>query len=276
MDYKEFCLAEYEMIYEREFAKSKIKNKEDKRRDIQKAAIIQSSINAFKMYPNVNPSEIWKTIYVAHIHKFSGLENDSIINAVISADQSWKKSSGHAFEQMVKDLSNLSLASRSLEVILQKDLSILLNENKILNEVRDISWLREQVRSSVFDLYISIKREDGYLIFGCIQSKTSIRDRVSRDREPSTNAMKAFFWSVAVVLDGDFLKLPKFKSMVNGNSADYSDNGWHSMYVFSTDNFEEDRIKSINISMDGFINEAVLASEFWLNQRQWFDHNWRP
>lgn len=176
----------------------------------------------------------------------------------------------------IKDLGNLSLKQYGIEIILQRDLSLLLAENRILNEVRDISWLREQVATSAFDLYLVINQEDKFIVFGCIQSKTSIRDRVTRDREPSMIAMSAYFMSVAIVLDGDFLRLPKFRNMVNDNSPEYPLNGWHGMYVLSNKEMDMDRIHSIDVSMGKFVNDVVEGANFWTEQRQWFNHTWKP
>ena len=86
--------------------------------------------------------------------------------------------------------------------------------------------------------------------------------------------MQSFFWSVIIVLDGDFLKLPKFISMVNGGSSEYAENGWHGMYVFSNQN-SEDRIYPTDLNLLNFKNHAVLAANYWLKQRQWFDINWK-
>ncbi|MBQ6565755.1 MAG: hypothetical protein IJL80_01755, partial [Treponema sp.] len=127
---------------------------------------------------------------------------------------------------------------------------------------------------SVFDLYALVNRNDKKYCYGCIQSKTSIRDRVTRDREPSIQAMKSFFWSVIIVLDGDFLKLPKFTAMVNGDSKEFPTNGWHSMFVFSK-KYSKDRIFPTDLNFTNFKEQAVEAAEFWLNQRQWFDSTWR-
>jgi hypothetical protein len=99
---------------------------------------------------------------------------------------------------------------------------------------------------------------------------------VTRDREPSINAMKAYFLSVAIVLDGAFLKLPKFTAMVNGNTAGYELNGWHGMYVLSNEDKELDRIHSIDISMSKFVEDVLKAADFWTKQRQWFDNSWHP
>ncbi len=239
-------------------------------------AIRETSITAMRKFPAIDPTEIWKTIYLAHIHHISGIDDDTVIASVISADNSWKKSSGHAFEEMIQELGNLSLRAHGIEILLQKELSILLKEQHIINEVRDISWLKEQVAASIFDLYLALKTGDKYQIYGCIQSKTSIRDRVTRDREPSLNAMKAFFMSVAIVLNGEFLRLPKFQNMVNGNSAEFQTNGWHGMYVFSKDtDIAIDRIHIMDISMDPFVRDAIAGAKAWVKQRQWFNETWR-
>ena len=81
-------------------------------------------------------------------------------------------------------------------------------------------------------MYALVNHNENKYCFGCIQSKTSIRDRVTRDREPSMGAMQSYFWSVAVTLDGDFFKLPLFRGMVNGGTDQYEKNGWHGMYVY--------------------------------------------
>lgn len=275
-NYKEFCFEEYKRIFDERFSSLNIKDSEKRRTESQRIAIRESSIKAIKAFPEVEPSAIWKSIYVAHVHNISGIADPKVIVAIISADNSWKKSSGHAFEEMIKEPANLTLRKHGIEVILQRELNLLLHEKRLTNEVRDISWLKEQVASSIFDLYLTLNEGDNYLLFGCIQSKTSIRDRVTRDREPSINAMKAFFMSIAVVLDGDFLRLPKFKNMVNGNSSEYDINGWHGMYVFTNEPLENDRIHGIDISMEKFVQDVIKGAEFWKKQRQWFDHKWRP
>ncbi len=53
-----------------------------------------------------------------------------------------------------------------------------------------------------------------------------IRDRVGRDRDFSIPVMEKHFWSVAVVLDGMYLSMPKFEHMVNGGGeTQYRENG---------------------------------------------------
>ena len=244
----------------------------------RKFSIQETVREALLKFPDTEPSEIWKYIYVAHVNHRSGETNVEKIREIIAADQSWKKSSGHAFESMIKEMANPLLYEHSLEIFLQKDVTILLKENKIVNDIEDIVIIEGLTKTDIFDLFISIKLKDNtYKIFGVIQSKTSIRDRVTRDREPSQKAMANFFLSIAIVLDGDFLKLPKFKSMVNGTTTEYDINGWHAMYVFSNKkSYEADRIYTFDSKMKTFINHMVSAAEFWVKSRQRFNHSWRP
>ena len=120
----------------------------------------------------------------------------------------------------------------------------------------------------------AVTREDGKTFcYGCIQSKTSVRDRVTRDREPSLQAMASYFWSTIIVLDGDFLRLPKFISMVNGGTTEHPTNGWHGLYVFS-EQYSGGRIYPTDLNFKNFKEHAVEAAHYWLTQRQWFDHEW--
>ena len=240
----------------------------------QKEAIKISTIESIRSFPTTEPSDIWRAIYEVHVNRKSGIDNAEIISKVISADQSWKKSSGHAFEEIIKTLGTQALEGTGIEIVLQRDLNALIKANQISNEPRDISWLKEQIKGNIFDLYAIITKSDGKkMCFGCIQSKTSIRDRVTRDREPSTHAMQSYFWSVAITLDGDFLRLPKFISMVNGGTTEYPTNGWHGMYVFS-EQYNNGRIHPTNLDFKNFKEHAIQAAKFWLTQRQWFDSDW--
>ena len=285
IDYKAYCRKIYTAVYEKMMADQIVASKnpdsisEKKLNEFevaaQKETIKQAIIKGLENYTDVNAALVWKAIYETHIHHKSGIDNADIIHKVISADQSWKKSSGHAFEEMVKLLASDALASDNIEIILQRDLNTLIKADEINNEPRDISWLKEQIKGDVFDLYAVVNVGDKKYCFGCIQCKTSIRDRVTRDREPSLRAMQSYFWSVAVVLDGDFLKLKKFKEMVNGGTSTQQANGWHSMYIF-TDEETGERIFHTNVDFEVFKQHAVEAAKMWLTQRQWFNEDWKP
>lgn len=278
-----FCIDTYQAEY-KSFYDSAI-NKQSRKpfshtimdecdREAQKYAIRITFTKALKKFPNVAVAELWSAIYRAHLFRKSGIADLDTINKVISADQSWKKSSGHAFEEMIKELATLSLHGTNMEIVLQRDLNTLIKAGELYNEPRDISWLKEQIKANIFDLYCIINIEDRKYCFGCVQAKTSIRDRVTRDREPSIHAMQSFFWSIVFVLDGDFLRLPKFVSMVNGGSEEFQENGWHGMYVLSIKE-TNNRIYPLTIDFDIFKQHAVQAAEQWTKRRQWFDRLWK-
>jgi hypothetical protein len=239
----------------------------------QKFAIKEAALQLFEKFPTTDKSLIWANIYRAHVARKSGIDiSPETIEKVKSADQSWIKSGGHAFEEMVKDLSNNVLLDEGINIHLQRDLSQLLHEGKIKNEGPDMQFIKTNMESSAFDLFTE---KDGY-VFGVIQAKTSIRDRVTRDREPSLAAMGHFLWSIVFVLDGDFLRLPKFMNMVRGGTDMFPQNGWHGLYAFSLpDSVICDRIYKLDTNLDIFKHHAVQAFTEWKERRQWFDHNWK-
>lgn len=283
MDYYKFCLDTYGDAYNKAFTalenahqggniSEKTHGEFD--RESQKEAIRKTIIQALQEYPEVAVAELWSAIYRAHLFRKSGIADLDTINKVISADQSWKKSSGHAFEEMIKELAALSLCGTDIEIVLQRDLNTLIKAGELSNEPRDVSWLREQINHNIFDLFCLLNIDERKYCFGCIQAKTSVRDRVTRDREPSIHAMQSFFWSVIFVLDGDFLRLPKFKNMVNGGSEEFRENGWHGMYVLSTKE-TNDRIYPLTTGFDIFKSHALQAARQWKENRQWLDLSWR-
>ena len=280
--YYKYCLNTYQDEYSRCFDALKLEHKRDViseklseefDREAQKSAIRIAITKALRKFPDEPVAELWSAIYRAHLFRKSGISDLETINKVISADQSWKKSSGHAFEEMVKELASLALYGTGVEIILQRDLNTLIKANELANEPRDISWLKEQIKSNIFDLYGILTIDDKKYCFGCVQAKTSIRDRVTRDREPSIHAMQSFFWSVVFVLDGDFLRLPKFVSMINGGSEEFRENGWHGMYVLSAKETNQ-RIYPLTMDFEIFKRHAMQAAEQWQKRRQWFDNKW--
>jgi hypothetical protein len=152
----------------------------------QKEAIKCATLEGMRAFAEEDPASIWNMVYGIHVHRKSGVKDTDTIAKIIAADQSWKKSSGHAFEEMVKFLGSEALRSEGIEIVLQRDLSLIIKNNQLNNETRDISWLKGQ--KSNFDLFAIVHKDNNNFCFGCLQCKTSIRDRVSRDREPSIHA----------------------------------------------------------------------------------------
>jgi hypothetical protein len=239
----------------------------------QKHAIKETALHFFTDPKFPNKASTWNFLYASHVARKAGiLIEPATVEKVISADQSWKKSSGHAFEEMVKTLGNATLEGTGLSIVLQREVKALMDKGTLKNESRDLEWLKHQLDSDVFDLYIM----KDFIIFGCIQAKTSVRDRVTRDREPSFLAMEHFFWSVIFVLDGKFLALPKFQHMVNGGGKEFTGNGWHSLYAFHLPiGAGNGRIKLLDNGLEIFKSDALEAAETWFGSgRQWMNRDW--
>lgn len=267
--------SKYVEIFEKKFQEligSGHCEEEQAEREAQKYAIKETTLHYFAILQPEEKASAWAAIYAAHVKRKSGVSaTPEMVKGVISADQSWKKSSGHAFEEVVKELANRALAGTGIELVLQREVINLIDKGIICNEAQDLNWLKTQIKSSVFDLF-SVKNGK---IFGCVQAKTSIRDRVTRDREPSLNAMAHFLWSIIFVLDGDFLKLPKFQHMVNGGNEEFIDNGWHALYAFTLPNNNlNTRINLLDADLEIFKKHAIAAADQWFSNRQWFNKSW--
>lgn len=254
--------------------------RENAERNAQRIAIKETLKFGLTVFPEIEPTTIWNNIYLTHLKRKANLSSlneidEDIIARVISADQSWKKSSGHAFEEFIPEIVNPQLQYSGIKFLLQRDIHLMLEDNQIDNDKTDIIWLKQKISKDVFDLYAVLTYLGKNIVYGCIQSKTSVRDRVTRDREPSIQAMEQKFWSIAVVLDGRFLALPKFIEMVNGKGNDFMENGWHGLYVMS-DKYTKDRIYPIGKHFSLLVEHAKKSALSWMSARQRFTNNWKP
>lgn len=286
MPFAEFCRRTYNDLYSQSYAeilngRTTQSAQTEAERGAQKLAIKDTLKLALEQYsPTHEAADLWHSIYVAHLKRKAGITDlntidEDIISRVISADQSWKKASGHAFEAFIGEVANPALAQYGVRFVLQRELSDMIRNEDIHNDEVDMAWINQRIHTDVFDLYAISSWQNHNYVFGCIQSKTSIRDRVTRDREPSQQAMNASFWSIAVALDGEFLALPKFQEMVNGGGEDYEENGWHGLYVMS-EQYTLDRIYPVDRSLSLLIDHARQASEAFMRARQRFNKTWRP
>lgn len=283
MDYKEFAFSKYNELFESNYncilgGKTSDNAKTQAERDAQHIAMLETFKEGYLNYADVaNAAQIWNAIYSVHLKRKAGLQDlneldENIINKIISGAQSWKKCSGHVFEHFVVEYTRERLKRYNIRFILQKDLTILLKEHRLMNENDDM--IHQMARSEDFDIYAIIDINGNNLVFGCIQAKTSIRDRVGRDRDFSIPVMEKHFWSPAVVLDGAYLAMPKFEHMVNGGGeAQYEQNGWHGMYVMS--NIRSNRRIYYDKNLDLLIEHANLAAQKFISSRQRFDRNWK-
>lgn len=269
-----YCADLYNALFQEELSKSKKKNQSAESL-AQKTAIRQTLITALKKYPDLEPSRLFQAVHIAHLHRKSKISDPELVKAVLSAENSWKKSSGHAFEEMIACVVNQALVGTGIEIYLQRDVTLMLKKGIIANTTQDIKIITANLRTSTFDLFFTLDIDGKKFIFGCVQTKTSIRDRVTRDREPSITAMNNNFWSIAIALDGDFLGMQKFRDMVNGGGSGFEGNGWHGMYAFSVES-PQGRIYKLDPNLTLLVGHTVISAKFWKEKRQWMKPEWSP
>lgn len=283
MGYKEETDQKYNEIFSKDYivalgGRDSDNAKKSAERTAQHNAMLVTFTETYENYrQSVNAASIWNSIYSAHLRRKAGTFdsadlNEEIIEKVISGAQSWRKSSGHVFEHYVVESTKERLKKHDIQFVLQKELTSLIQDDMILNEPDD--KIPEMAQSDNFDIYALVKVGSQKLVFGCVQAKTSIRDRVGRDRDFSIPAMERHFWSVAVVLDGEYLSMPKFNKMVNGgDTLQYVKNGWHGMYSLSNAE-NENRIYN-DKNLDLLVDHAHQAAVKYMSARQRFDENWK-
>lgn len=164
------------------------------------------------------------------------------------------------------------MTKNGIRFILQSELTELIKNKALRNTPDDTIGLQGWGKD--FDLYAIQTIYGNTRVFGCIQSKTSIRDRIGRDRPFSQNAMDALFWSAAVTLDGDFLNMLEFVHMVNGGGS-YHTNSWHGMYAMSGIGEDNDRIYKTNEKLNVFVNHAVQAANQFIADRRGLNRDWK-
>ena len=90
---------------------------ESKLKEIETTAQLQAikitMLEGRKIYPTQIP-QLWSGIYKTHLYRKSGISDPTVVANAIMAEQSWKASSGHAFEEMVKELGTLALKGTSI------------------------------------------------------------------------------------------------------------------------------------------------------------------
>ena len=287
VDYRDFIRDLYKKTWEREFIievedRETLAARQTARLAAQRKAIDKALVESLLKYSSeVSERDIWKEIGMTHklnvaeLSDFGVEEKDqpAVIERVLSAHQSWIKSSGHSFERYISNIHNEELAKNEIRFILQSELTAMIRGNQLTNTPEDIQGLGSWGKD--FDLYAIQSVHGDTHVFGCIQSKTSIRDRVGRDVTFSHNEMDGLFWSAAVTLDGNFLNMPEFIHMVNGG-ASYRTNGWHGMYAMSGIDGNNGRIYKVDDSMELFVKHAIAAAKQFISDRRQLNENWKP
>lgn len=286
VDYTVFCKNTYNDAWESAYMIESVgKNSEtalnSARQTAQRKAIDKTLVESLLKYSDIiSEDEIWREIAINHKINVAGLSDfnipeelqSKVIERCLSAHQSWIKASGHSFERYISNIHNDVLERNEIKFVLQSDLTKMIKDKSLSNTPEDIAGLQSWGKD--FDLYAIQRIHDSTYVFGCIQSKTSIRDRVGRDVTFSQNAMSGLFWSVAVTLDGNFLNMDEFRHMVNSGGS-YRTNGWHGMYAMSGIEKNDGRIYKVNDSLDLFVNHAIQAARQFVADRRKLNNAWQ-
>lgn len=164
--------------------------------------------------------------------RVSGLTQEQVERAK-TADQKWLNMSGLAYENIIMKETNALLKDTDVLLFSPTELKEKILKNQITNSEQDILDIKNWIQGGTFDLYIIKVQEDKFKVFGVVQCKKSIRERVSRDREPSIIAMKKGFISILIGMNGDALgktENTKARQMINGNSNHFKEQGWYAAY----------------------------------------------
>lgn len=258
--------------------------RQDIRREAQRDAIDKALVSCLAKYADrddISEDLLWSLISAAHKYNLAhlqdfGLSREEAMEAYdrcISAHQSWNKASGHSFERYISNVSTQEMRDNEVEFLLEKDILIRIKKEKLSNTQSDIDRLKKWAEN--FDLYAVQTNHKKTHVFGCIQIKTSIRDRVGRDDQFSKLAMDANFWVAEAVLNGSFFKLPKYYAMVNGGSATYPTNNWNGVYVMSGINKTDGRIYRDDDTFSLMGNHAVQAAELFSVDRKKLTRDWK-
>ena len=248
------------------------------RREAQKKAIDTVFVQAMTKFPDIDEEDLWSMISLAHKLNIAHLEDFNLnqmerieaYTRCISAHQSWNKASGHSFERYIANINKPVMIENEVRFLLKSDVVKMIKEGKMYNHPDDLKLIEEW--NDNFDLYAVQTNHGKPHIFGCIQVKTSIRDRVGRDDQFSKNAMEKNFWVAEAVLNGDFFKMPKYNAMVNGGSVTYPENNWHGVYVMAGIE-SEGRIYRDDF-FDTMAEHAVIAADCFGTSRGKLTRSW--
>ena len=147
-------------------------------------AIADAFMHGLERCPDINPSDLWHhVIYREYVRTLAN------VRRVNDPQQSWKRSSGDAFEIFLRNYYNPRLAKYGVRLLALFD-----TQGK--TALRDMG-IHEEVGSSKLDL--SIRSETA--IIGGIHAKTSFAERITDDEPASTAMMRKGYLSALVTLD---------------------------------------------------------------------------
>ena len=276
----------------------------------KKEVISKTMESQMKNHPDIQPNIIWKEVHKAHLRNYIGnriqppnhpLESDELFDYLLdgdtlelfsSAEQSWKRSSGVGWENFIRSTFDLSDLNLEVKILSAPEMNLLLSGSTLKNregvpsklslplhddalESEYVKFLHEILADSNFDLFLvqhmPYYDEPQWRLFGLIQCKTSIRDRLKINVKSSEEAMERNLWSILISMDADdFTKSGQYNK--NAKSA------WHGFYVLDNENVVDDSIyygsfTTIQMLITNHCKQVLQALSM---NTQSVHKNWRP
>lgn len=265
---KQFAIEEYNRsLQERESGSSNNVSK-SKRASMRRETIFSTFQELLKKFPDENPGLIWRIVENAHVYSYLNNEgidievfskkygipadvleellfDDELISSFDSAKQSWKRASGLAWENYFE--GTFVSGTDEIKVIGSSDMKKLLLGNHINNregvpsplhffDVNQMEYFNSLLNKKDFDLFLLFysSYHKKWRLFGLVQCKTSIRDRIKINASTSIEAMNNHLWSILLALDPD--------NFLRGQYYDMAKANWHGVYFMEKDIHDDDNI----------------------------------
>lgn len=192
---------------------------------IRVAALASSFALLIEQLPGEDSGAIWTHLQKAHHQIVTGVALPiRVANQVISAFQSWAKTSGTSFERFIAH--KMARIVPGLSVLKPAELRELCKRNSVIN-IEKVKGVAED------DLFVVFESGTDLYLIGVIQAKTSVRDRMKMDAAHSKLMLEAGLWSAHITIDPDnFLGKPKFRNLADGTSE--LGHVWHGVYKMSS------------------------------------------
>lgn len=261
-----------------------------------------------KDFPDIEPSLIWKNIEKAHVTNYvsgsailpttsldaseviSYLLNGDTLSVFNSAGQSWKRASGVAWEDFIK--SNLFLSTEDVEIriltpvemksLLQglplknndgKPISLAMPTQDEKSQLEYEEFLMKILDDKNFDLFLVyyVPFTKQWRLFGLIQCKTSIRDRIKINMKSSEEAMSKNLWSIVIAMDSDGFTR-------SGQYNRGAKESWNGFYVLDNEQEVDDSIFYGNLFdlQQAISNHCNQVIESLIMNTQSIHPLWRP
>ncbi|OPH54975.1 hypothetical protein BC351_30100 [Paenibacillus ferrarius] len=280
------------------------KPSKSKRASMRRETIFATFESLLNTFPNENPGQMWRIVEKAHVYSYLQSEgvdmdvfglkynikreileelffDDELISSFESAKQSWKRSSGIAWENFFE--GTFESEDDEIKVVNPRDLKKLLKGEHINNnegypaplhffDNEQKKYFESLLKKKDFDLFLLFYStyHRKWRLFGLIQCKTSIRDRMKINASTSKDAMNKNLWSILLALDPD--------SYLRGQYYEMAKTDWHGVYFMEKEVSVDDNIVRAPIDelQSKILNHANQVLQIITDKPEVINSSWRP